>query len=258
MIQLSKLLSDFRDCLGWPYVSPGTNDSKGIDCSGMFVRAYRLQGSSIYHGSNTIWRQHLSDKGRISSVKDLQPGYAVFKQRNDGNEPSRYRDDGQGNFYHIGLVLSVNPLEIIHASTKATAAHPGGEVRIDRELGTWTRWGRLSDVNYGTEEMTIMGRAIVATAEGSLNMRMIPNKSGSVLQRIPKGETVEVLNKSGEWWYIHYNGQTGYCASQYLRDAEDEPLPFDNDDVIKINREDFKRLVMIINEAAELLSEVLG
>ncbi len=89
-------------------------------------------------------------------------------------------------------------------------------------------------------------------------MRMIPNKSGSVLQRIPKGETVEVLNKSGEWWYIHYNGQTGYCASQYLRDVEDEPVPFDNDDVIKINREDFKRLVMIINEAAELLSEVLG
>ena len=25
-------------CLGWPYVSPGTNDSRGIDCSGLFVK----------------------------------------------------------------------------------------------------------------------------------------------------------------------------------------------------------------------------
>ena len=79
MINIEQLIADFEDCIGWPYASPGTNDERGIDCSGMFVRAYRLQGQRIYHGSNTIWRKHLSGKGPIDSVRDLQPGMAVFK-----------------------------------------------------------------------------------------------------------------------------------------------------------------------------------
>ena len=49
--------------LSWPYVSPCTNDSRGIDCSGLFVKAYRDQGASIYHGSNTIYRKYCSEKG---------------------------------------------------------------------------------------------------------------------------------------------------------------------------------------------------
>lgn len=54
MLNLEQLISDFEACIGFPYASPGTNDERGIDCSGMFVRAFRRQGASIYHGSNTI------------------------------------------------------------------------------------------------------------------------------------------------------------------------------------------------------------
>ena len=79
MIDIPQLIADFEACIGWPYASPGTNDERGIDCSGMFVRAFRLQGESIYHGSNTIWRRHLAQKGPIRSEGDLQPGMAVFK-----------------------------------------------------------------------------------------------------------------------------------------------------------------------------------
>ena len=64
----------FRERL---YVSPGTNDSRGIDCSGLFVKAYRDQGASIYHGSNTIYRKYCSEKGKLSSVSQLKPGMAV-------------------------------------------------------------------------------------------------------------------------------------------------------------------------------------
>ena len=38
MLNLSQLISDFEACIGFPYASPGTNDARGIDCSGMFVR----------------------------------------------------------------------------------------------------------------------------------------------------------------------------------------------------------------------------
>ena len=49
MLDVNKLIASVEECLGWPYVSPGTNDSRGIDCSGLFVKAFRDQGASIYH-----------------------------------------------------------------------------------------------------------------------------------------------------------------------------------------------------------------
>ncbi len=135
MIDIEKLIADFEDCIGWPYESPGSNDERGIDCSGMFVRAYRLQGQRIYHGSNTIWRKFLSEKGPIDSVKDLKPGMAVFKWKKE--TPSRY-DDDEGDFCHIGLVTSVDPLRIVHASTE------GMQVKADKRIGKWKYWGVLA------------------------------------------------------------------------------------------------------------------
>ncbi len=135
MIDIEKLIADFEDCIGWPYASPGSNDERGIDCSGMFVRAYRLQGQRIYHGSNTIWRKHLGEKGRIDSAADLKPGMAVFKWKPD--TPAKFSDD-EGDFCHIGLVTSVNPLRIVHASTE------GMQVKADRKIGKWKYWGILA------------------------------------------------------------------------------------------------------------------
>ena len=72
------MCEDAKACLGWPYVSPGSNNSSGIDCSGLFVYLFRLQGASIYHGSNTIWREYTtSNKGKLTSKSQLQPGYAA-------------------------------------------------------------------------------------------------------------------------------------------------------------------------------------
>ena len=58
----------------------------------------------MYHGSNTMWRQYSTKKGKIGEI-DLYPGMAVYKWRNDGKEPSQYQDDGIGNFYHVGLYI---------------------------------------------------------------------------------------------------------------------------------------------------------
>ena len=68
MLDVKKLCASAEECLGWPYVSPGTNDSRGIDCSGLFVKCFRDQGASIYHGSNTIYRKYCSEKGKLTSV----------------------------------------------------------------------------------------------------------------------------------------------------------------------------------------------
>ena len=98
MDNVNKLIASVEECLGWPYVSPGTNDSRGIDCSGLFVKAYRDQGASIYHGSNTIYRKYCSEKGKLTSISQLRPGMAVFKW--NANTPEKF-NDGLGDFRHM-------------------------------------------------------------------------------------------------------------------------------------------------------------
>lgn len=138
MLSIEKLCRDFESCIGWPYASPGDNNENGIDCSGMFVRAYRLQGKKIYHGSNTIWRKHLNRKGRIERGTRLAPGMAVFKWKAEG-DPQK---DGLGNFYHIGLVTSADPLRIVHASSV------GMRVKADTDASAWSHWGTLAAAAY--------------------------------------------------------------------------------------------------------------
>lgn len=135
MLNTPQLIADFESCIGWPYACPGSNDARGIDCSGMFVRAYRRQGARIYHGSNTIWRKHLRQNGWIGSGAELRPGMAVFKWK--PQTPAKFRDF-LGDFHHIGLVTSVDPLRIVHASSAA------GKVIVDTSAKNWSRWGVLA------------------------------------------------------------------------------------------------------------------
>ena len=172
MIQVEKLIADFEDCIGWPYACPGFNDERGIDCSGMFVRAYRLQGKRIYHGSNTIWRKHLSEKGRIRSAADLKPGMAVFKWKPE--TPAKFRDD-EGDFCHIGLVTSVNPLRIVHASTE------GMKVKADKKIGKWQYWGVLAETDLD---------AVEAKSPAASNLPM-----DALLRRGDRGEDVKMLQR---------------------------------------------------------------
>ena len=140
LLDVKKMIASAEACLGWPYESPGSNDARGIDCSGLFVKIFRDQGRSIYHGSNTIYRKYCSEKGKLSRVAQLKPGMAVFKW--NPKTPAKFRD-GLGDFQHIGLVTHVRPLRIVHASSAA------GKVITDTRKGRWMYWGWLKDVKKG-------------------------------------------------------------------------------------------------------------
>lgn len=214
MLNLDKLIASFRECLGWPYKSPGTNDRNGIDCSGMFVRAYRAQGASIYHGSNSIWRRYTAEKGVVTSGARLRRGMAVFKWR---SKDTPKFPDGQGDFYHIGLVVQENPVRIVHASTN------GRKVREDPWSSSWSRWAYLKDVDYGAQEpqepqednaMTVW---VHTENGGPVNLRRSKSTSSSLKARIPNGTPLEVLDSSDVSWYqVRYEGITGWVMAEYL------------------------------------------
>jgi len=101
------------------------------DCSGAFVYAFKKEGGSIYHGSNTIWKKYCSSQGTLKKGKRedgevLKPGTALFLLRD-------------GNRHHIGLYVG-NDMVI-----EAKGTQYG--VTISR-TDHWDEWGELKDVDY--------------------------------------------------------------------------------------------------------------
>ena len=50
-----------------------------------------------------------------------------------------------------------------------------------------------------------------------LNMRETPSADGKIVAVLQEGTTVEVLNDSGSWDYVKYNGKTGYVNDKYIK-----------------------------------------
>ena len=265
MLDLKRLLQSFEEIIGWPYQSPGSNDQNGIDCSGAFVRAYRAQGASIYHGSNRIIRVHCRDVIRVTSASQLRPGMAVFKRRDDGAEPAEYKPGGKnyvptlvGNFYHIGLVCGTNPLRIIHATTPVA--------KVDTALGTWSWAGWLKDVKYeeGGDSMpgneTAAQMEVFAPSGNTVNMRSMPNDSAVVLKKVPIGSAVQSKGQQGEWTQITYNGVSGWMQSQFLRAPSSPaiPNPGDTGDMVQVPRALLENIMQSNTAIADSVRALLG
>ena len=106
-----------------------------VDCSGLFVWAFKQLGGSIYHGSNTIFDKYCSSKGALSKGKrtdgkTLKPGSAVFTY----NEKTKKRG-------HIGLYIGGG--YVIEAS--GTTA---GVIKSKITDKKWKYWGELKKVSY--------------------------------------------------------------------------------------------------------------
>lgn len=224
----------FEEIIGWPYQSPGTNDSRGIDCSGAWVRVYKKYGKSIYHGSNSQYRLHCQQKGNLLSTTPLYVGMAVFKRRFDGQEPVQYQGDGIGNLYHVGCLTSVSPLRVVHATTPIA--------KLDTGIGPWTHWGLLAEVDYAaappepttpepTDPITPEpsdpikpgpGQAIVNTQQSGLRLRKDPSLSGAPICEMPKGSLLTVTDSIPGWTKVRYTATSGmlhvgWCSTEYLR-----------------------------------------
>lgn len=210
-MELDRMIADFEDMVGWPYASPGTGDERGIDCSGAFVRAYRLQGKSLYHGSNRMAREACSWVRPIGQTA-LRCGTVVFKARDSGlpsaYQPggAHYRADMPENFYHVGLVVRDVPLRIIHATPP--------KVRADTTAKGWSHAGWLKEIREEAD-----GRVTRQVQAESVNLRAEPSKKAALLGRIPQGTSLEVEAADKDWVRVVWQGKEGYVMAQYLTEA---------------------------------------
>lgn len=224
MIPVKGLVEVFFSMLGWPYATPGSNGPAGVDCSGAFVYAYKQFGERIYHGSNRIIRVYCHDVRHVTRTDELRVGMAIFKARSDLSRMKKEYQPGGAyydpalpyDYYHMGLVVSVSPLQIINATPPS--------VRIDTTLSGWCCAGELNAVDYGDDPPSDAETAeVFAETGGTVNLRSAPSKSAVVRVRVPIGSVVDVLaHTNDEWWNVRYGATTGYMMRMFLRPAEAE------------------------------------
>lgn len=233
LIPVDLYLSAAEDLATKPltYRLGGSGTDGTCDCIGLIIGAYELCGETWPgdHGSNYTARYAVTDLSPITSAGDLFPGMFVFKARLKGETnyslPERYaRHPDQLDYYHVGVVISVSPLLILHMSS------PG--ICRDTKLGKWKYSACLKYLDYSGNNLHQKGsdpamseRTVTAASGSTVNLRKSASTSSSLITRVPIGNSVTVLNDSGTWSKVMYQGKTGYIRNDFLTTASASDAP---------------------------------
>lgn len=227
------------------YKQPGDGSNGVCDCIGLIIGAIRrigLKWTGI-HGSNYAARYQAVNLKYIKSESQLNVGDIVFKgvaSNGKGKRPcykgtfshkydlpSRYEKGKQYytgdliDYYHVGVVTQVNPLNITHMTTPS--------VKVDKKLDQMTNspWNYVAKVKPLVNEAPIPTsastpstgmEAIVSVMYGTtVNLRQYPSKSCKTYIRVPVGTKVLIIAPGEEWAQIDYGTRKGwYMMAEFL------------------------------------------
>lgn len=205
------------------YQLGGDGTGGKCDCIGLIIGALRLGGVkwSGTHGSNYAARYEMRSFNKIGSKDDLRLGHLVYKSKAPGKSgwslPSRYLTHADTNdYYHVGVVTSVNPLEITHCTSVE------GGIKVDSAVGKWSHYGEIKAVKYDDEEEQPTMSAYRVTG-GKLALRKAASTNGALIVYMEDGTEVEASPRPDGWSNVRYNGKTGYSMTQYLRSVSSVP-----------------------------------
>ena len=130
------------------YRQPGDGSDGTCDCIGLIIGGIRrcgLKWTGI-HGSNYAARKAAVNFKKVNSTSDLEVGDTVYKGCAPGSSgyalPARYKQGGVyyngdlTDYYHVGVVTSLNPLNITHMTSPT--------VKVDTKLGKWGYKSRMN------------------------------------------------------------------------------------------------------------------
>lgn len=218
------------------YKQPYSGQNGLSDCIGYIIGALELEGQKWggIHGSNYAERYRTKNVFKVTSASQLQLGQIVYKAYAPGANgytlPEKYRQGGSmyngdlNDYYHVGVVTSVNPLEISHCST--------GGMHRDSKLGKWSYAGYCSLVDYSDTPVqpapdepskAETGTMVVDVPDDtSVNVRRTASNESGILTRLPEGCVVNVTSTLGQWSHIEYSYDKtgeGYIMSKFLKNG---------------------------------------
>ena len=260
MIEVNDFLAKVEDVADpSPVYRLGGDGSDGTcDCIGLIIGAIRRAGGSWtgIHGSNYAARYEMRELLPVTEAGELNLGDVVYKARTPGQAgyalPERYKNDpDQRDYYHVGVVTAVEPLEITHCT--------GPGIVRDTKLGRWTYRGRLEKVDYdGTEvvETMVQTATVVADSGSKVKMRSKPSTSDGLYWEVPVGALVQVAEVSGEWAKVRYGDRTGYMMAKFL--VMDAPTQGATQTTPGSNQGDASEIISVQRAALQAVYEALG
>lgn len=231
----------------------GNDGNNGTcDCIGLIIGAVRLCGAVWpgIHGSNWAARNAVLDLHEVTKASQLRLGDLVFKGRQPGENnyalPAKYKASGDlTDYYHVGVVTSIDPLRITHCTSVA------GGIKTDTALGKWHYAGWLNLVEQGGESEPMYTATVYAENGKPVNLRKSASSSAKVIELVPCGAEVEVLEEvSDKWAKINDHGVVGYMMRAFLKDNGDFS---GSDSLFVMPLEDAKALRESLLNALEIL-----
>jgi len=226
----------------------GKSGQNGLcDCIGLIMGAMTRLGHGSYplHSTNYFARYEMANLRVLKSGETLRVGQIVYKANNDQSDLNDrykpggryYRENDLLNYYHVGVITDLSPLEITHCTQD-------GSIRgIKRDSSTkgWTHIGEIrgvdfaADTNVGNNEEAIVSKtAFVTTPDGKpARLRSAPTTKGdyNTITKLDIGTFVDVLEvgtSDGEEWatVIAPDNVKGYMMTKFLKIleyADEEP-----------------------------------
>lgn len=167
-------------------------------------------------------------------------GAFLFIWAKDGKEPEKYKPDGKGNASHIGIVT---PTGAIHSSASrgcvAESAFKGKTI----PHGGWNVVGLWNQIDYGLTKEGELVRATVfiqSANGGDVNFRQGPGRDTALVDRIPCGTPVELLEDTGVWSRIRYRGCSGYVMNEFL--TLTDAAEVDDGDLLQVSKTELQEI----------------
>lgn len=209
-----------------PTYREGGDGSDGTcDCIGLIMGA--LGGKFDMHSSNWFARKMTLQLECLDpDTYEPELGDLVYKARNPNNPKydlheryvtGRYATGDLNDYYHVGTVTNIAPLEIKHC----TSTNNVDGIAYDSTLDGWTHVGLIKGVEYVDEPEGVSSAhdlAVVYAENGKpVKLRPIPSTSKPYIAEVPVGAQVEILKQADGWSKVIWGGQRGYMMSEFLR-----------------------------------------
>lgn len=211
------------------YREGGSGKDGTCDCIGLIMGA--IGKKYDMHSTNYFARFQMRTLDNLLDESQLHEGAIVYKSKRDTSQLNaryqpggRYYNNDMLDYYHVGVVTKIDPLEITHC----TSTNSINGIAYDDSIRAWSRFGDLLDVELTEEEpMNTTVMEVYAENGKPVNVRMRPDVDSPKRSEIAVGELVNVLEQADGWAKISNLAGNGYMMSKFLR-APDEGGEPDN------------------------------
>ena len=218
-----------------------------MDCQAFVEHCMRDCGLNKDLPGSNAWYREVMKHGWVGSPEEcvkkfgqVPKGALLFILEHDGKEPAKYKPDGIGNASHIGIKTGRNDGAIHSRHSKGCVCTSKFK---DKTIpnGGWNRVGLYDQFDYGksvtwvqehdgigdkppdsSKEVVNLQGIVTAPSGSTVNLRKTPD--GDLVDRIPIGTEVMVVDYGPEWCKVVTGGLTGYMMTQFI-DIQGEVVP---------------------------------